>query len=268
MSLAQSNDQRGGHSWGVVKLDNGIEIDKGLGDMGDGAYAVLDTRSMYGHCRWATHGEKTIENAHPFEIGHLVGAHNGVLSNHLQLNMKYQRAFKVDSMHLFAHLRDGLPFDDIEGYGAIEWVDRRDPKVIRLARLRNGQLAVYGIGTPRATVGVVWSSDERHLVQALNVAGIDTYFSYHMTEGAVYKVTNGEIRVTSDELHLKKPVYKPAKREKTRKIALVNSHGLLDDADDVEDIEDMPKIDWLAGDMKKDEMKAWLEMMVVGNRKQ
>ena len=119
--LAQSNERRGGDSWGVYIPDKGFK--RGL----DNAVCMPLTEmakanTVMCHTRKATSGAKTKKNAHPFEIGDIIGAHNGIISNHDELNKKYSRDFDVDSMHLFAHLNEGKSFDDIRGYGAIEYI--------------------------------------------------------------------------------------------------------------------------------------------------
>ena len=200
-NLARLNDKRGGHSWGVCSIEPGNPepmISRGLGDMADHAYTLADAKFLFAHCRWATVGAKTIENSHPFEIGNIIGAHNGGVANHNELDRKYKRDCKVDSQHFFHHLNDNVNFGDIEGYGTIEWVYKDDLSKIYLSRLKGGQLAIFGIGDPHQegkTKGIVWTSDEKHLLEAMFTAGIKDFFPYKVEEGAVFFVQDGEIYI-------------------------------------------------------------------------
>lgn len=194
--LADANDTRGGHSWGFTAI-NGTEltVKRGLGKLKYSAFRLGPTNALFAHTRWATHGAKSVENAHPFEIEHIVGAHNGVLDNHYELCEKYKRKFDVDSMHLFAHLAHGLPFDEIRGYGSIEWIDKANPSEINLCRMYGGELAIYGIGKdPESTTGIVWSSDEDHAHDALQAAGLlKQSFRFRVEETRVYSVIGGRM---------------------------------------------------------------------------
>jgi hypothetical protein len=212
--LAIGNDKRGGHSWSVTALDNKeINISRGLGNMGDHAWHLADTNFYFAHTRFATIGAKTVENAHSFEIGDIIGSHNGAVSNHSELDRKYNRKCDVDSMHIFYHLNEKLPLDTIEGYGAIEWVSKKDLTKIYLSKLKGGSLAIFGIGSPEdaKTKGVVWSSDEKHLLEALFAAGIKEFFPYKVEEGVVFFATNGEVYIDNHrKLEIGKEVHRKA----------------------------------------------------------
>ncbi|QBI90048.1 glutamine amidotransferase domain protein, class-II [Halobacterium phage ChaoS9] len=86
VAACQQNEQRsGGHSWGVaVAVDGELHRERGLGAMPDDVVDELpDADVALAHTRYATRGEITVQNAHPFEVrdddGEPVAmmAHNG-----------------------------------------------------------------------------------------------------------------------------------------------------------------------------------------------
>lgn len=199
-NLARLNDNRGGHSWGFCATDNNeLVVKRGLGDMAMAAHQMIDHTTLFGHTRYGTTGANTVENAHPFEIGNIIGAHNGIVYNHTNLQRKYDRNHEVDSQHFFSHLNENKDFSDIEGYGSIEWIQKDDPSHIYLCKMRNGELSIFGIGDRSAgfTNGVVWSSNDKHLMEALFCAGIKDFFPYTVEEGQIYYAEAGEIYVST-----------------------------------------------------------------------
>lgn len=74
-----------------------------------------DTTVGLGHVRLATHGTISAKNSHPFSIGGVIGAHNGVLRNHDSLASEMNIDIEVDSEAIFA---------SIDKYGVKEGVEK------------------------------------------------------------------------------------------------------------------------------------------------
>jgi len=200
--LAKSNDLRGGHSWGYCDVNN-MRVERGLGNMSPEWAAFYRADRLLAHTRFATTGEITVGNAHPFRIGGIVGAHNGMIFNHKMVNLKYNRNYSVDSQHIFRHLAEGIDLRDLEGYGAIEWLKKKDPGSIYLCRLSfAGDLAMARIKVDGRCAGSVWSSDGKHLNAVLGRTGLE-FVELKVDTNKVYFVRDGESFIsTGDELKL------------------------------------------------------------------
>lgn len=213
-SLALSNARRGDDSYGALIRRAGRNmIIKHIGSIAQakGVSAWGREQIVMAHTRQATHGAVTTANQHPFTVKHVTLAHNGVIANHSELNQKHKRSCIVDSEHLAIHMAEGADFKDIEGYGSITWTDAGEPDTVKLCRMRNGSLAICGVklgGGERAPqVGVVWSSDERHLEAALKAAGLDFFHYEEPREGVVYEVKGGKLWVTDAKVTISSPSF-------------------------------------------------------------
>lgn len=85
--------ERGTDATGIYSPVNGIIKDNTkaetfINDWRYGGKVVLDN-VLIAHVRAKTFGGNTVANAHPFEFGNIVGAHNGTLKNHLTIAYEY-----------------------------------------------------------------------------------------------------------------------------------------------------------------------------------
>lgn len=194
--LGLLNDNRGGKSWGWGSQPQGTEssyvIARGLNNIVGQASDIASRSIVMAHTRMPTNGSVKVENAHPFEIGKVIGAHNGMIYNWQSLETKYpeRKPFAVDSMHIFAHIDEGKDMKELEGYGAIEFMLKGDDKqAIYLCRISSGG----DLDVVRTEHGIIWSSSGDHLNHALEAAGLASKASYKMTTGEVAFAEGGKL---------------------------------------------------------------------------
>lgn len=158
--LMLRNDSRGGHSFGV--WGKGVPPFRSLGEYEDSMdymrlvfqdFKIENGAFLFGHTRFATHGEKTVANAHPFEEGNVILAHNGVVS--------------VDGYNYKDHAVDsGRIAKAIVTHGYVEGMDKVSGSCALLLTV-GGQPLVYRhnqmLSYTETPWGVVLSSDKRDI---------------------------------------------------------------------------------------------------------
>jgi hypothetical protein len=159
-AMAKATTKRGNHSWGMWSAEDN-KITKDVGSLTSSKTLLYHFLSAMVHTRFATTGNVTKRNAHPFRFKNIVGAHNGMVFNHQELNVKYNRKCQVDSEHIFMHLAEGRDLTEIEGYGAIEWADLCTGEM-HVCRFVSGDLAIAA--TP---YGVFWMSNIKDLKEIM-----------------------------------------------------------------------------------------------------
>ena len=131
-----------------------------------------DTTIVIGHVRLATQGSIKVQNAHPFNIGRVTGAHNGIIYNYNQVAKQLGKDIPdVDSQVLFQSLNKNSKanaFKEIDGDFAITWV-KDSNKQIHLAR-ESGRPMVVAYWKKARTL--LWASTKNILLDAMTRAGL------------------------------------------------------------------------------------------------
>jgi predicted glutamine amidotransferase len=87
---------------------------------------TLGLKCLIGHNRFATVGEKTVNNAHPFQFDGLVGAHNGTLDHWALKRLDDWNTFGTDSEAVYNSIaKHGVKatIEQLTGAWALTWFD-------------------------------------------------------------------------------------------------------------------------------------------------
>ena len=178
--LAMEMESRGKDSWGATA--GGPDVFKHLGPITKSWHTFASSQEFLStwpraifHTRAASTGAVTLENQHPFQIEckgvTYIGIHNGIITNHEELNKKHKRSFECDSPHIFMAIAGFSPPREICGYGNIAWYTRKPNENPELHLLRfNGD----NLNVARLTSGeIVFCSNKDCITKAANMAGSD-----------------------------------------------------------------------------------------------
>lgn len=185
---------RGNHSTGIlgVNITGECLLAKSIGD----PYVLFDRKQtdkvmfhaqtvLLGHNRFATVGNVSTNNAHPFEFNTLVGAHNGTLRNAWVLPSA--KEYPVDSQRLFLSIEEKGLAPSIGmtlGAWALVWYDKVNDSI---NFLRNEERPLYYC-LSEDDKNVFWASEGWMLSAALTrnsikfkeikVVPIDTHMEF------------------------------------------------------------------------------------------
>ena len=128
-----------------------------------------DNMLLMGHNRFKTTGTDSWKDAHPFEFEHIIGAHNGTVTNADALIGGNK--FKTDSEAIFNHINEKGVEDlmthlvpNTKEAWALVWFDKRDHS---LNMLRNKERNLYWVVDSTGTT-VYWASEVSMLYLVLN----------------------------------------------------------------------------------------------------
>ena len=219
-ALALANMARGSHSTGYADVNtknNRCIIRKGPVDAEEFLPMIRLGRGnlLLGHTRHATSGKINTDNAHPWRIGNLVGAHNGMVFNEwaVERYMKEQHddlaRYPVDSQYLL-HMMDryGHMGNATGMLNLVYWsFYRRSLNFVACDNPMN-------IAMSDEYDWLLWSSDKSHLESVCRAAGILSKVTIQPLKDEtmeVYFNKHGFIDVESgnvpfDEVHRRKAV--------------------------------------------------------------
>lgn len=145
---------------------------------------AFQTKVFIGHNRAATKGKVNGNNAHPYQYGHIIGAHNGTLeqSSWKDLNECLGYETDVDSMAIFACI-EKVGIEEtvkmLRGAWALVWVNLEERT---LNFLRNKERPMWHSYTSDFNK-IIWASEWPMIQAATEMGGKDAYDLYTTSKG-------------------------------------------------------------------------------------
>lgn len=203
MVLEYHMEYRGRDSWGwAARHGKEYQVTKGLGEVTQSTASDLPLVDVaMGHTRLATVGDVTVPNAHPWQVGNVIAAHNGGIWNSFELEARDGREYPVDSLALVERIaKYESDASDCEGYGSVHWLDTKKHSAF-ICRMRSGELDLAQVRIGEGSM-LVWASDLSGAVEDLHSLGVRAVSLAEPKAGVVYRVDRGRIRRTKRRLRL------------------------------------------------------------------
>ena len=127
-------------------------------------------KTLIGHNRFATMGELTVENAHPFSYSHITGVHNGTLKNWRTL--EGGKDLDIDSKTVFNHIAEkGIKdlWSKMHGAASLVWWDDEEKT---LNFIRNSERPMH-IAKIKDRKAIVWASEPWMINVACSRSGVE-----------------------------------------------------------------------------------------------
>lgn len=190
------NETRGKDSCGVYSSDD-FDLENFVGKSSEVMLPDIDltpSKVLIGHTRAMTSGIINIENSHPFLFKgkkNIIGAHNGTLTNFVDLKQKYKEEFdtkelNVDSKILFKYFSEKPDFNilgELKGGAAVLFSDLNKSDTLHC--FRNDDRPLFRgnyIGE-----GMYFSSIKKSLevIGCSDIKEIKSKYMYSITDGAI-----------------------------------------------------------------------------------
>lgn len=202
-SLLIANSERGTDSTGIAGVNGKAEIYKEVLPAIDFIDALPDLskyHSVMGHTRFGTMGAVTRDNAHPFRSGHIVGVHNGIISNWREI----LSTARVDSQAIFRSLFESEDIDTalqrLKGSFALSWVNEKDTTKAYLLRHDNPMTVAIVDGA------ILYSSEYYHLLSHV-ATRFKNYKVFELKEDTLYTIDIPTLSIDKRKIDgLEKPI--------------------------------------------------------------
>lgn len=162
---------------------------------------------VMGHCRAATLGSITQDNAHPFHINDIIGVHNGTIANFADNNEKTE-ARKTDSQLFYEMLAaEGLEAALEKAYKdnkpcayAFVWLDL---KRLTLNVIRNDQRSLWFMPNSNATTHY-WASEQNFLAFMRNRSNSNFRDPFSVEQDVLHTLSLYTNKWVSEKVNIKK----------------------------------------------------------------
>ena len=204
------------HAGDVSEVIKTTEITPGLIDENSDHFApnlsitANNLKILMGHNRAATRGKVDVENSHPFEYSHLVGAHNGTLDYAATGKLIKDNGSDMDSRALFNTINamhagdENWPdlksvLEKATGAMALIWFEKETEY---LHIYRNKERPLYVAGDKHGKV-FFWASEAWMLECSAKMAGVvlDDIGVYPVNTHHVLEFKNGKVKIVSAKEH-------------------------------------------------------------------
>lgn len=187
---------------------------------------------LLGHNRYATQGGISEETAHPFDMGEVIGAHNGTVLKYTLEDLFEAKEYQVDSQRIYSHLGQGNPITDVwkvaDGAMALTWFNKNDNK---LRIIRNKERPLFTALTKDKKY-IFWSSEPWMMIVGAQLSKIEIEEPTLLKENLLQEISineEGLIHIEETEIP---PFVKKAYTYTTGHYSR-NFYGWDDDLDDV-----------------------------------